>query len=246
MARLLQQLLDPPSACSYLPAETASLHNRLMVDVSPEELEALLARGWRRFGAVYFRPACEACRACVPLRVPVARFRPSRSQRRAARACAGLRAVVGPPQVDAERLALYRAWHRERESARRWAPAALSARAYHLELAFPHPAVREIAYYDDLAPSGPRLVGLGICDETPAAWSAVYFFYDPAYARRSIGVANILRQIEVARARALPHVYLGYRIIDCPSMAYKDRFRPHELLIGRPAAGETPRWIAAP
>ena len=81
---------------------------------------------------------------------------------------------------------------------------------------------------------------------TPAAWSAVYFFYDPAYAHLSLGVANILRQIEIARARGIPHVYLGYRILPCPSMRYKAGFHPHELLVGRPAAHEAPRWVRAP
>ena len=242
MAQVLQQIVEGPEACQYLPERQATTDTRIVMGDTAAELEAMLIRGWRRFGPVQFRPACAACGECVPLRIPVADFRPSRSQRRAARACAGLRVEIGPPRVDEERLALYRAWHRAREQAREWAPSELDARDYWLQLAFPHPAGRELAYYDDQPDVPARLVGLAICDETPRAWNATYFFYDPTYARRSIGVANILRQIEIARARGIPHVYLGFRVLGCQSMRYKAGFRPHELLQGRPGSGEEPQW----
>jgi len=252
MPPLLQQIVDGPSTCQYLGDRQATIDNRIIVGETAEQLEAMLIRGWRRFGPVHFRPACAGCGECVPLRIPVADFRPSRSQRRAARACEGLRVTIGPPRVDADRLALYRAWHRFREDVRAWEPNPLEARDYWLQLAYPHPAAREIAYYDDgggrasgdgaAEPGVSRLVGLGICDETPRAWNAAYFFYDPAYARRSLGVANILQQIAVARARGIPHVYLGFRVLPCPSMRYKAGFRPHELLQGRPDFDEEPIW----
>ena len=54
--RLLARYLEKPRPCSYLAAESASLETRLMVDVEPAELEAMLERGWRRFGPSYFRP----------------------------------------------------------------------------------------------------------------------------------------------------------------------------------------------
>ena len=39
---------------------------------------------------------------------------------------------------------------------------------------------------------------MGLSDETPRAWSAIYFFYDPAYAHLSLGTANVVVQIELA------------------------------------------------
>jgi arginyl-tRNA--protein-N-Asp/Glu arginylyltransferase len=208
-----------------------------MLDCSPGELEALLSRGWRRFGPDYFRPRCGPCDECVPTRVPIAAFTSSKSQRRARAKCAALRAVVGPPTVDDERLALYHRWHAARERARGWSPVALDEEDYLLSFALPHPAVREVAYYE-----GHALVGVGICDETPRAWSAVYFYYEPAWGDRSIGVANVLAQIEIARERRLDHLYLGYRVDGCPSMAYKARYRPQERLVGWPGLDEAPRW----
>src|SRR5436190_15204221 len=138
MATLLKQIIEGPNACQYLPDRQATTDTRIVVGDTADELEAMLLRGWRRFGPVQFRPACAACGECVPLRIPVADFRPSRSQRRAARACATLRVAIGVPRVDEERLALYRAWHRSRELRREWAPNDLDARDYQLQLAFPH------------------------------------------------------------------------------------------------------------
>jgi len=77
------------------------------------------------------------------------------------------------------------------------------------------------------------------------AWSAIYFFYEPDLARLSPGVANVMLCLELARMRAIPHVYLGYRVLGCPSMRYKEGFRPHELLVGRPGPDEEPRWVVA-
>jgi arginine-tRNA-protein transferase len=242
---VLAHQIESPSPCSYLPEEQASLEQLVMRDVTPEEYEQMLVRGWRRFGPLYFRPACQTCMKCVSLRLPTATFHPNRSQRRARAACAHLRVEVGVPRVDEQRLALYRAWHAEREETREWAPSSLSRREYVLQFAFPHPAAREVAYYDDSAEGGPRLVGLGLSDETPQAWSAVYFFYDPAYAHCSPGTANVVFQVELARARGIPHVYLGYRVQECASLRYKGGFRPHELLEGRPDPDVIPLWKPA-
>jgi arginyl-tRNA--protein-N-Asp/Glu arginylyltransferase len=240
MARTLQRIIEEPHACSYLPRDGASLDVRVMVDVTPEELDAMLERGWRRFGPCYFRPVCAGCAECVTLRVCVGEFTPSRSQRRARNRAARLRRVVSPPQVDAERLALYAKWHTERERARGWEPSTLPASRYALDFAFPHPCAREAAFYDD--EDGGRLVGLGLFDETPTALSAVYFFYDPALHRDSLGVANVLALLDDARAAGKAHVYLGYRVAGCASLGYKGGFLPHELLVGRPHDREAPRW----
>ncbi|WNG25466.1 arginyltransferase [Cystobacter fuscus] len=245
MAIILGHSIEPPGECSYLPEQSSSMEQFVMKDVTPEEYERMLVRGWRRFGPMYFRPACQACFQCVSLRIPTATFQPNRSQRRARAACAHLRVEVGPPRVDEERLALYRAWHAEREQTREWNASPIGPREYFLQFAFPHPCAREVAWYDDTAEDGPRLVGLGICDETPRAWSAVYFFYDPSYARSSLGSANVVFQVELARARGIPHVYLGYRVQECASLRYKGTFRPHELLEGRPAPDEPPHWTPA-
>jgi arginine-tRNA-protein transferase len=237
---LLERIVEQPHPCAYLPTERASLEVRVMTGVTAEELEALLERGWRRFGPVYFRPACAKCAACVSLRVVTTRFTPSKSQRRAARVCKRLRRVLGRPCVDEERLALYARWHLQRERSRGWEPNPQTPDRYGLEFAFPHPCAREVALYDE--EQGGRLVGLGLFDETPNALSAAFFFHDPSYGPMSLGTANVLSLIADARASGRAHVYLGYCVAGCASLRYKSSFRPHELLGGRPSADEQPLW----
>jgi arginine-tRNA-protein transferase len=242
VARLLHTLVEPPHACPYLADRSAQLEIRVQVDVSPAELDALLSRGWRRFGPVYFRPACAGCSECVTLRVPTDRFTPTKSQRRAARNAAHLRRVVQPPRIDEERLALYRRWHADREGSRGWDESPIDAQRYGFDFAFPHPSVREVVFEE---PDSGRIVGVGICDETPSALSAVYFYWDPERAPASLGIANVVTLIADAKARGLPYVYLGYRVQGCASLTYKGKFRPHELLEGRPEEGVEPSWRLA-
>lgn len=238
MSRLLQHYILP-DACAYLPGLESSTDYRLMLDVTPEELDDLLEHGWRRFGPTYFRPVCSECMECVSIRVPVATFQPTKSQRRAAKKCRHLRIKVRTPVVDEEHLALYTAWHAAREEARGWRPNALDEENYKFSFCFPHPCAREMAYYD-----GTRLAGVSIVDETPRALSSVYFYYHPDYLKLSLGIASVLSEIEWARQRGRAHVYLGYRVLACPSVAYKQQFGPHELLVTRPKLNEPAVWIA--
>lgn len=240
MARLLERWIADPTTCAYLPEERSRLEYRIMLDVSARDLEYLLERGWRRFGPAYFRPRCAGCSACVPLRVPVATFRPTRSQKRVAAKARRLRLEIATPKIDLDRLALYERWHRQRAEHRGWEHDELDARQYAHQFSFPHPAAREFSYWDV-----DRLVAIAIVDETPNALSAVYTFYDPDYAKLSPGTASILRQIETAQAAGKRHVYLGYRVLGCRSSEYKGNFGPHELMTAWPRAGEPGTWTPA-
>src|SRR5262249_9617501 len=148
-----------------------------------------------------------------------------------------------PPRVDDEHLALYHRWHADREAAREWSPSALDPQEYVLQFAFPHPCAREVTFHDDEA--GGRLLGVGLCDEAPPARGLVYFFFDPAYAGRSLGVANVVLGVEIAAARDIPYVYLGYAVAECPSFRYKVAFGPREELVGWPKLGDVPEWVRA-
>jgi arginine-tRNA-protein transferase len=240
VARLLQQLIEPPRTCSYLEDRQAQLEMMVLVDVSAAELEVLLARGYRHFGPVFFRPKCADCTECVTLRVVTREFSPSRSQRRAKKTASRFRREVGEPKVDAERLALYERWHASRERRRGWGENPVDAERYALDFAFPQPTAREVRFFDDAA--GGKLVAIGIVDQMEHAASAVYFFYDPDIEHVSLGVAHIVMLIDDARRAGLQHVYLGYRVEGCASLAYKSRYEPYELLSGRPALDESPEW----
>jgi arginine-tRNA-protein transferase len=126
-----------------------------------------------------------------------------------------------------------------RETKRGWPENPITRAEYEMQFCFPHPCAREFRYFD-----GPKLVAIGYVDETPDALSSIYFFFDPDYQHLSLGVASVLCEIAAAAERGRKHVYLGYRVLGCPSMEYKMQFRPHELLVGRPTDKETPQWRA--
>lgn len=223
---------------------SASLEHRVLVDVSPDEADALLSRGWRHFGPGWFRPACSGCGDCLSTRIVVEAFRPSRSQRRILRRPIRLRREIGKPVIDEARLKLFHGWQRNRVEERGWELSRLSLQDYFMRFAFPTAVAREVAYYDD-ATDG-RLMMVSICDETPQAWSAIFCFYDPAYAALSPGILNILTLVDVARSSERPFVYLGYCVLDCPSLRYKAAFRAQELLVGLPGDDEAPHWQRMP
>jgi leucyl-tRNA---protein transferase len=235
---MLRHWFSEPHRCAYLPARTASLEYRLMLDVDPRELDHLLERGWRRFGPAYFRPGCGGCSECVPLRISVEEFRPSKTQRRIKNHTSHFQLVVRSPLVDQERLDLYHRWHLMQGERRGWSEDTIDAEEYYHQFAFPHPCVREYAYYDR-----DRLIAIGIVDDTPNALSAVYTYHDPEYRKFSLGTASILVQIEEAKRQQKKWLYLGYRVVGCESSEYKGRFQPHELLAGWPELHEQPNWV---
>jgi leucyl-tRNA---protein transferase len=237
MARLLRQLITGPDACHYLQGVAMTTESRVMIDVSPPELEELLALGWRRFGPVYFRPVCAGCSECVSVRVPVESFAPSANMKRVLKRAQGLRVEIGRPVCDELRLSLHARWHASREGARGWEQSELDREAYALQFCFPHPSALEFSYWE-----GERLVAVGITDRTPRSLSAVYCYYDPADEKLSPGTFNVLTCIARAKEEGLSHVYLGYRVDGCASLRYKGRFVPQQRLVGRPEEGERPQW----
>jgi arginine-tRNA-protein transferase len=219
--------LTPAGPCGYLPEQTWQLEYDLVAALTPAEYMERLQAGWRRFGHALFRPRCPACSACRSLRIPVDRFRPDRSQRRAGRLNDGVvRVEVGVPSVSPAKLDLYDRFHAYQSEAKGWPEhGPKDAAGYvHSFVANPFPT-QEWRYF-----LGDRLVGVGYVDALPGGLSAIYFFYDPLERARSLGTWNVLLLIEHAAARGLPHLYLGYYVVGCRSMEYKARFRPNELL----------------
>lgn len=183
--------------------------------------QALMDRGFRRSGEMVYRPACPSCRECVPIRVPVERFVPSRSQRRVLRNNADVEIRVGVPEATDEKFAIYTAYLREQHEA--------EDEADRIDFEdFLYLSPTETVEMTYLARG--RIFAAGVLDVSPAALSSVYFYFDPAQRRRSPGIFGALCEIEECRRRGLPYWYVGFYVRDCPRMNYKARFRPHELL----------------
>ena len=238
---VLVHFKSDPGKCPYLPSETASLEYRIIGEITEQGYAELLRRGWRRFGREFFRPACPGCAACQSIRIPVDRFAPSRSQRRALRSNAGIRTVVTRPTVSEDHLRLYHDYHAHMSDRKGWPLAPVSpAEYFSIFLVGSWSFAREFQYYE-----GERLVGVSLTDVVPTALSSVYFFHDPAWRPRSPGVFSIIQQWLYAKQHSLAWQYLGYWVAACPSMSYKSRYRPHELLVGFPGDHEEPVWVSS-
>ena len=225
------RFFSTPDRCEYLPDRLSRLEYDIAPHVTPDEYLERLRQGWRRFSHAMFRPACQACTMCQSLRVPVASFQPTRSQRRAWNVNRrDVSLVVGTPVISPEREALFERFHAHGHETKGW-----PAHAGHgLELFVDNPfPTEEWCYY-----SGSRLIGVGYVDALREGLSAIYFYYDPDEAHRSPGTFNVLALLAAARERCLPHVYLGYFVAGCRSLEYKARFGPHEIL--RPDGSWTP------
>ena len=109
-----------PGPCGYLPNRMWSLSYDVVGELTPLEYQEKLKAGWRRFGYSLFRPACPSCRMCQSIRVPVATFRPDRSQRRAMAANETVQLVVGSPEATREKLKLYDRFHDYQHVAKGW------------------------------------------------------------------------------------------------------------------------------
>jgi leucyl-tRNA---protein transferase len=208
---------DELAPCPYLPDRQRQWEFFLAGQVSAAEIDLLLAAGWRKFSYYFFRPVCPDCRSCTPLRVPVADFRPSRSQRRLLRSGSALRMTFGPLCPSERSYAIYRD-HSLVRFGQQSSPEDFIATFYRPSC----PAMQSELYL------GEEQIGLGFLDRGTDSLSSVYFCFDPHYAHLQPGTFSILGEIAHAAQLGLRYYYLGYYVPGCPSMIYKDHFRPRQ------------------
>lgn len=229
--RRIQLYLTAPYPCSYLPERIA----RSQV-VTPNELvddaaySQLILGGFRRSGLYTYRPQCDYCRACVPVRLMVDKFVPNRSQRRSWKRNRQLVVELCELAFDSEHYSLYRRYQASRhagggmdqDSEDQYRQFLLQSGVRTMLLEF------RDADRADMA-EGLRMVS--VVDVVDDGLSSVYTFFDPDMPQAGLGTYNILWQAELCRRMGLPYLYLGYWIEESDKMAYKANFRPLQGLV---------------
>jgi arginine-tRNA-protein transferase len=219
-----------PYPCSYLPSQAAaSVYVDPQTQVNPTLYGYLVDHGFRRSGSLLYRPHCPDCQRCIPVRVPVADFTPSRAQSRTSRKNADLQVVRQTAQLHPEHFALYRRYITQRHPG-----GGMDDPRPEDFINFLTCSGLDTAFYEFRTQT--TLLGVAIVDHLPRGLSAVYTFYEPEAQQRGLGTFAVLWQISEARRLGLPWVYLGYWIRECRKMAYKSRFQPFEIYRGG-------RWI---
>ncbi len=209
--------------CPYLEGRQ---ERRLVADISREPgrslVDHLSASGFRRSQNLAYRPACPGCGGCVPVRLDLGRFAPSRAQRRAIAANSDLQATVVPARATWEQFRLFAAYQRGRHGG-----GEMSYMGFDDYRSMVEVSPVDTFLVEHRLPDG-DLVAAMLLDRQADGLSAVYSFYRPDLAARSLGTFMVLDIARQAIAEGLPYLYLGYWIEGSRKMTYKSRFRPLE------------------
>ena len=228
--RVPQFFLTPGGPCPYLPDRTErKVFARLVGSLAQPLSEALTHSGFRRSQTIAYRPACDACSACVSVRVVTGGFELSRNQKRILRRNADLLREVVPAEATREQFALLRTYLDSRHAGGGMSDMGLFD---YVAMVEETPVNTHVVEYRSPDPDGGsgQLMACALIDVLRDGFSMVYSFYHPGEDARSLGTYMILDHVLAAQRSDSPHVYLGYWVRGSDKMDYKSRFRPMEAL----------------
>jgi len=215
--------------CSYLPGQLA--RSRVVItdnDTPDSDIYARLIRqGYRRSGGLIYRPDCDFCQACIPVRIPVEQFSPNRTQRRIWKRHQHLQTARHMLHFDPAHFALYQRYQKSRHTHGSMDQDDENGREQYRNFLLKSTVDSFlVTFHED-----DQLRMVSIIDQLPDGLSSVYTFFEPEVAGSSYGTFNILWQTNQCRAGRLPYLYLGYWIENSQKMHYKANFQPLQLRI---------------
>ena len=228
--RQLRFYLTAPSPCPYLDGRfERKVFAHLPLSDGATVNDSLTQIGFRRSQNIAYRPACEACDACISARLPVEPYRFSRSERRILARNETLTRHLVEAEATAEQFDLLRRYLNTRHGG-----GGMSDMTWPDYVAMVEDTAVRTHIVEYRAPSADRgpgdLVACALVDLLADGLSLVYSFFDPGLIRNSLGSFVILDHVIQAKLTGLPFVYLGYWVQGSPKMDYKARFRPLEVL----------------
>ena len=222
-SRVDRYFMELNTSCPYGLPNRACFYQALFGPLTDRAMELFLAAGYRRNGNCLYTMHCRQCRACIPIRMRPSAFVPNRNQRRTARRNKDLTVSFQPVRMDSEHLELC-----SRFLDSRYPQEQNSSEGYYGGF-FCNTIVNSMCIDFRLED---RLVAGSIVDLGENWMNAVYFFFDPDEAKRSLGTFNILTLVNTCLEMNIDFLYLGYFIEEVGAMRYKKHFRPHQLLLG--------------
>ena len=220
-------VLSQEHPCGYLETKIAqSLFVHPSYSITTSTYAHLLEQGFRRSGEEVYAPHCSHCSACIPARLPLKKFKPSKSQRRCMRKNIETRVNIKPAIFEQAHYDMYLRYQAIRHPEGSMINASPENYFRFLSSSWCNTQFVEFSINNELA-------GIAIIDQFDEAWSAVYTFFEPKFSDYSLGVYAILWQIQQANLQQKEYLYLGFWLKDCTKMSYKTCYQPIQLLIDK-------------
>lgn len=211
--------------CPYLEKQ---LERKIVINISDQSFgqsyDRLAKAGFRRSGFEAYQQACPHCFACIPTRIRVTDFSPSKSMRRIAKINKDVTVRLLPNRSTSEHFELFTKYQEARHNDGEMANMNFEDYSALVEES---PLSTRIAEFrtDDQT-----LLGVCLFDTLGDSISAVYTFFEPSHRRRSLGILMILWLINHCSNSNKKHLYLGFWINQISKMDYKKRFKPIQIL----------------
>ncbi len=219
-----------PAPCPYLAGKHERKIFAYLNGSAASSTNALLTRrGFRRSQNIIYLPACEACAACVPVRIVVDDFNLSRSRKRLLTRNADLYRRIKGPRATGEQFSILRAYLDARHDDGGMADMTVLDYASMIEETAVDTMIAEYRLRDPKTGED-SLIAASLTDRLTDGLSMVYSFFEPDAAARSLGRFMILDHVSLAKELGVPYVYLGYWVEGSPKMDYKTQFQPLERL----------------
>lgn len=211
--------ISPESDCPYLEGRKWRTNYFFASQLTAEELDILLARGWRKFGMYYFRPVCSGCEECIPIRLRTSELDYTKSMKRVLRRCGEITVRFNDLEYSDEIFEIYR-----KHSGVRFGKDACQSDFLHSFYTQSCPAMQSEYYL------GSRLIAAGFLDLSSNSLSSIYFVYDTDFSDYRLGTYSVLKETAYAASLGLDYYYLGYYVRNNGSMAYKNSFHINEKM----------------